>query len=91
MDPEKNAAVIQDIGRSVRDSGTLFNVKPRAQLEDQKSFFSFEDILHPKSKNLFEQLLGNEAGYEKRPAPRQLNPESQSAPEEKRSPETEGK
>ncbi len=91
MDPEKNAAVIQDIGRAVRDSGTLFNVKPRAQLEDQKSFFSFEDILHPKSKNIFEQLLGNEAGYEKRPAPRQLNPESPSDPSKERAPEAEGK
>ena len=76
LDPEKNAAVIQDIGRSVRDSGTLFNVKPRAELENQKSYFTFEDILHPKSKNIFEQLLGNEAGFEKRPAPRRLEPES---------------
>lgn len=72
VDPEKNAAVIQDIGRATRDSGTLFNVKPRAQLKDQNPYFTLENILHPKSKNLFEQLLGNEAGYEKRPAPREL-------------------
>ena len=91
VDPERNAAVIQDIGRSVRDSGTLFNAKPKAQLEDQKSFFSFEDVLHPKSKNIFEQMLGNEAGFEKRPAPRPLNPGSPSGPLKKSSSGTEGK
>ncbi len=77
MDPEKNAATIQDIGRSIRDSGTLFNIKSRAELESQRMFFNFEDILHPKSRSVFEQFLGNEAGYEKRPAPRELNPEKQ--------------
>ena len=74
IDPEKNAAVIQDIGQSVRDSGTLFKVKPRAQLEDQQMMMTIDDIFHPKSKSLFDELLGNEAGYEKRPAPRELNP-----------------
>jgi len=72
MDPEKNAAVIQDIGRAVRDSGTLFNVKPRAQLEDRRMFYTIDNILHPKSKSVFETWLGNEAGEEKRPAPRSL-------------------
>lgn len=75
MDPEKNAAVIQDIGQSVRDSGTLFRIKPQAKLEDQQTFMTIDNIMHPKSRNLFEDiLLGNEAGYEKRPAPRELNP-----------------
>ena len=78
MDPEKNAAAIQDIGRSIRDSGTLFNVKPRAELEKQRTSFTIENILHPKSKNFFEELLGNEAGFEKQPAPRQLHPDSPS-------------
>ena len=72
MDPEKNAAVIQDIGHAVRDSGTLFNVKPRAQLEDRRMFYTIDNILHPKSKSVFETWLGNESGEEKRPAPRSL-------------------
>ena len=78
IDPEANAAVIQDIGRSVRDSGVLFKMRSRAELENQHSFFSLKSILHPKSKSFFEEiLLGNEAGYEERPAPRTLNSKSQ--------------
>ena len=91
LDPEKNAAAIQDIGSSIRDSGTLFKVKPRAQLEDQRMYFMIDDILHPKSKNFFEQLLGDEAGYEKRPAPRQLNPEEKNGPLKKSTDGSEGK
>ena len=72
MDPEANAAVIQDIGRSVRDSGVLFRMRSRAELENQRSFFSLESILHPKSKSFLEEFLGDEAGYEKRPAPRKF-------------------
>lgn len=87
IDPEKNAAVIQDIGHSVRDSGTLFNVKPRAQLEDRRMFYAIDDILHPKSKSYFEKWLGNESGEEKRPAPRQL----QYGPLKDKTPEAEGK
>ena len=75
VDPEKSAAVIQDAGRAVRDSGILFKVKSRAELQDQKSFFSIDSFWNPKP--VFVELLGNEAGDEKRPAPRQLDSEKQ--------------
>ena len=75
VDPEKSAAVIQDAGRAVRDSGTLFKVKSRAELQDQKSFFSIDSFWNPKP--VFAELLGNEAGDEKRPAPRRLDSEKQ--------------
>ncbi|MBQ9335872.1 MAG: type II secretion system protein GspD [Lentisphaeria bacterium] len=73
MDPEANAAVIQDIGRSIRDSNTLFKMRSRVELENQRSFFSLESILHPKSKSFFEELIGDEAGYEKRTPPRKFD------------------
>ena len=85
MDPEKNAAVIQDIGKSLRDSGTLFNVKPRAELENQRLFFTIDNILHPKSKTVFETWFGDRAGWEKRPASRELNPDEPQSGSEKRS------
>ena len=87
VDPEKNAAVIQDIGQSLRDSGTLFKVKPRAQMEDRNLHYTIDNLLHPKSKNVFEKMLGDEAGYEKRPAPRKL----QDDPAKGKTTETEGK
>lgn len=70
LDMEKNAAEIQDIGRAVRDSGTLFKVKSQPEVKDQKSFFSFDSLW--KSKLVNWRFLGNEAGEEKRPAPRRL-------------------
>ena len=74
MDPEKNAAAIQDIGKSIRDSGTLFNMKPQAELENQKLFFTIDNILNPKSKTVFETWFADRAGSEKRPPSRELNP-----------------
>ena len=77
MDPEANAAVIQDIGRSIRDSHQLFKMRPLAELENQRSYFTLESILHPKSKSFLEEFLGNEAGYEKRTPPRPLEPKKE--------------
>ena len=77
MDPEANAAVIQDIGRSIRDSHQLFKMRPLAELENQRSYFTLESILHPKSKSFLEEFLGNEAGYEKRTPPRTLEPKKE--------------
>ena len=92
MDPEKNAAVIQDIGKTLRDSGTLFNIKPRAELENQKLFFTIDNILNPKSKTVFETWFGDRAGWEKRPASRELNPdEPKDGPEKKSADGSEGK
>ena len=50
-------------------------------------YFTIDNILHPKSKNVFEQMMGDEAGYEKRPAPRKL----QDDPAKGKTTEAEGK
>ena len=68
LDPEANAAMIQDIGRAVRDSGTLFREKSKPEILDQKTSFRIDSILHPKS--VFPEKVGNEAGEEKRVPPR---------------------
>ena len=68
LDPEANAAMIQDIGRAVRDSGTLFREKSKAEIQDQKTSFRIDSLWNPKS--VFPEKVGNEAGEEKRVPPR---------------------
>ncbi len=75
-DPESSAAVIQDIGRALRDSRILFKEKSKPELIDQKSFFSIDSFWSPKS--VFPEKDGTEAGDEKRPPARLLNPEKAS-------------
>ena len=84
IDPENSAAVIQDAGRALRDSGTLFNVKSKAEVKDQKSFFSWDSIWNPEFE--FPSWDGVRAGEEKRPGPRKLN-----LPKEQEASKTEGK
>ncbi len=73
LDPEANAAMIQDIGRSVRDSGTLFREKSKPEIKDQETLFRIDSLWNPKPVIL--KKVGNEAGEEKRVPPRQfLNP-----------------
>ena len=68
LDPEMNAAQIQDVGRMVRDSGTLFREKPKAELKDQKSWFKIDSFWNPKP--VIWKKQGTEAGEEKRVPPR---------------------
>lgn len=70
LDPEVNASSIQDIGRAIRDSGSIFKEKSKPDLIDQKSFFAIDSFWNPKP--VFPVKEGNEAGEEKRIPPKQL-------------------
>ena len=80
LDPEANAAMIQDIGRAVRDSGTLFREKSKAEIQDQETSFRIDSLWKPKS--VFPEKIGNEAGEEKRVPPRHFPEEGTAVPEE---------
>lgn len=71
LDPETTAAQIQDIGRAVRDSGTLFREKSKPEVKDQETLFKIDSLWNPKPVIL--KNLGNEAGMEKRVPPRPLS------------------
>ena len=70
LDPEHNAAVIQDMGQSLRDSGTLFPQKPEPKLLDHFNFFSLKSLWDPEP--FWPEKKGNESGEEKRPPVRKL-------------------
>lgn len=71
LDPETTAAQIQDIGRAVRDSGTLFREKSKPEVKDQETLFKIDSLWNPEPVIL--KNLGNEAGMEKRVPPRPLS------------------
>ncbi len=71
-DPENNAAIIQDIGRALRDSRILFKEKSKPDLIDHKTFFSIDSFWNPKS--IVPEYDGSEAGPDTPPAPKPLNP-----------------
>ena len=71
LDPETTAAQIQDIGRAVRDSGTLFREKSKPEVKDQETLFKIDSFWNPKPVIL--KKIGNEAGMEKRVPPRPLS------------------
>lgn len=70
LDPEHNAASIQDMGQSLRDSGTLFPQKPEPKLLDHFNFFSLKSLWDPEP--FWPEKKGNESGKEKRPPVRKL-------------------